>query len=389
MSGAFLPYGRQCVDEADIAAVTAVLRSDWLTQGPLIERFEKRVAEYCGVKHAVAVANGTAALHIAVAALGLKEGDSLWTSPNTFVASANCARYCGANVDFIDIDPATYNLSNQKLEEKLAAASVANNLPKAVVAVHFAGQSCEMRRISELAGKYGFAVIEDAAHALGATFRGKPVGNCQFSDMATFSFHPVKIITTAEGGMVVTNRTDLYERLLLLRSHGITRDERLLEGESHGPWYYEQVDLGWNYRLTDVHCALGLSQMDKLDKFVARRREIAPRYDELLREFPVVTPFQEAETESSWHLYVIRLQLDKISKSRREVVVGLREKGIGAQIHYIPVHTQPYYRKLGFKGGDFPEAEKYYEEAISLPIFPTMTDGDQDRVVEMLRSILA
>lgn len=385
----FLPYGRQSIDEADIAAVVAVLRSDWLTQGPLIERFERKVADYCGAKHAVAVANGTAALHIAAAALDLQNGDSLWTSPNTFVASANCARYCGASVDFVDIDPRTYNMSVAQLQRKLIAAAKEGRLPKAVVPVHFAGQSCEMEAISKLAAEYKFAVIEDAAHAVGARFRGVPVGDSAFSDMATFSFHPVKIVTTAEGGMVVTNRTDLYERLLLLRNHGITREERFLENPSHGPWYYEQTALGWNYRLTDLQCALGVSQMDKLETFVTRRRAIARRYDELLRDIPVTTPWQHPETESSWHLYVIRLALDRIRKTRRDVVTQLRERGIGVQIHYIPVHTQPYYRKLGFAPGQFPEAERYYEEAISLPIFPAMTDADQDRVVTALREILS
>jgi UDP-4-amino-4,6-dideoxy-N-acetyl-beta-L-altrosamine transaminase len=386
MSGPSLPYGRQWIDDADIAAVVEVLRSDWLTQGPLVERFERKVAEHCGVKHAVAVANGTAALHIAAAALGLGPGDELWTPPNTFVASANCARYCGADVNFVDIDARTYNMSVGALEEKLASA---RRKPKAIVPVHFAGQSCAMLEIARLKGKFGFAVIEDASHAVGAEYRGKPVGCCEFSDMATFSFHPVKIVTTAEGGMVVTNRADLYEKLLLLRNHGITRDENLMKCASEGPWYYEQVELGWNYRLTDVHCALGISQMAKLDKFVERRRELARRYDELLKALPVNTPWQNPHTNSSWHLYVIRLRLDQIKKTRNEVVVELRERGIGVQIHYIPVHTQPYYRELGFKRGDFPEAEKFYAEAISLPMFPAMTNADQDRVVETLAAVLA
>jgi UDP-4-amino-4,6-dideoxy-N-acetyl-beta-L-altrosamine transaminase len=383
-----IPYGRQLIDEDDIAAVVATLRSDWLTQGPAIERFERKVAGYCGVKHAVAVANGTAALHIAAAALDLKPGDCLWTSPNTFVASANCARYLGADVDFVDIDPRTYNMSVARLEEKLAAAAKTGRLPKVIVPVHFSGQSCEMEPIAALAKRHGIAVLEDAAHAIGASYRGRPVGSCVHSDLATFSFHPVKIVTTAEGGMVVTNRTDLYERLLLLRSHGITRDPKLMEGESHGPWYYQQVELGWNYRLTDLQAALGESQMNKLDAFVARRAALARRYDELLADLPLVTPWQHPDTANAWHLYVIRLRLDQLKKSRRQVVEELRAAGIGVQIHYIPVHTQPYYRRLGFKDGDFPEAEKYYAETISLPMFAGLTDADQERVVETLKSVL-
>lgn len=388
VSGPVLPYGRQSLDEDDIAAVVAALRSDWLTQGPAVERFERKVAQYCGVKHAVAVANGTAALHLAATALDLKPGTSLWTSPNTFVASANCARYLGADVDFVDIDPRTYNLSVARLEEKLAAAAQAGRLPKVLVPVHFSGQSCEMTAIAALARRYGILVLEDAAHAIGAGYRGQPVGACAFSDLAIFSFHPVKIVTTAEGGMVVTNRTDLYERLLLFRSHGITRDPKLMQGESHGPWYYQQTELGWNYRLTDLQAALGESQMNKLDAFVARRRALACRYDELLHGLPLVTPWQHPDTANAWHLYVIRLQLDRLAKSRRQIVEELRAAGIGAQIHYIPVHTQPYYRRLGFKDGDFPEAEKYYAETISLPMFAGLTDGDQERVVEQLKAIL-
>jgi UDP-4-amino-4,6-dideoxy-N-acetyl-beta-L-altrosamine transaminase len=383
-----IPYGRQLIDEDDIAAVVATLRSDWLTQGPAIERFERKVADYCGVKHAVAVANGTAALHIAAAALDLKHGDRLWTSPNTFVASANCARYLGADVDFVDIDPRTYNLSVVRLEEKLATAAKTGRLPKAIVPVHFSGQSCEMEPIAALAKRHGIAILEDAAHAIGASYRGRPVGSCAHSDLATFSFHPVKIVTTAEGGMVVTNRTDLYERLLLLRSHGITRDPKLMEGESHGPWYYQQTELGWNYRLTDLQAALGESQMNKLDAFVARRAALARRYDELLADLPLVTPWQHPDTANAWHLYVIRLCLEQLRKSRRQVVEKLRAAGIGVQIHYIPAHTQPYYRRLGFKDGDFPEAEKYYAETISLPMFAGLTDADQERVVETLKSVL-
>ncbi len=388
VSGPILPYGRQSIDEDDIAAVVAVLRSNWLTQGPAIDRFERKIADYCGVKYAVAVANGTAALHIAAAALDLRPSDCLWTSPNTFVASANCARYLGADVDFVDIDPRTYNLGVTKLEEKLSTAAKAGRLPKVIVPVHFAGQSCEMEAIAALARRYGIIVLEDAAHAIGASYRGRPVGSCAHSDLAIFSFHPVKIITTGEGGMVVTNRADLYERLLRLRSHGITRDPKHMEGESHGPWYYQQTELGWNYRLTDLQAALGESQMNKLDAFVARRRALALRYDELLRDLPLITPWQHSDTASAWHLYVIRLRLDLLKKTRRQIVEELRAAGIGVQIHYIPVHTQPYYRRLGFKDGDFPEAEQYYAETISLPMFPGLTDAEQARAAETLKIIL-
>lgn len=389
VAGSVLPYGRQSIDEDDIAAVIAALRSDWLTQGPAIERFERKVADHCGVKYAVAVANGTAALHIAAAAIDLKPGDRLWTSPNTFVASANCARYLGADVDFVDIDPRTYNLSVARLEEKLAAAAKSGRLPKVLAPVHFSGQSCEMEAIAALAKRHGIIVLEDAAHAIGASYRNQPIGSCAFSDLAIFSFHPVKIVTTAEGGMVVTNRADLYERLLLFRNHGITRDERLMEDASHGPWYYQQVELGWNYRLTDLQAALGESQMNKLKAFVARRRTLASRYDELLHDLPLVTPWQHPDIVSAWHLYVIRLCLDRLKKSRRQIVEELRAAGIGVQIHYIPVHTQPCYRRLGFKAGDFPEAEKYYAETISLPMFAGLTDADQEQVVKTLQRIIS
>lgn len=383
-----LPYGRQWITDADIKAVTDVLRSDWLTQGPAIERFERKVAEFCGAKHAVAVSSATAALHIGALTLGLGPGDRLWTSPNTFVASANCARYCGAEVDFVDIDPRTYNLSIEKLTAKLEQAAKESKLPKIVVPVDFAGQSCELDKLKPLADKYGFAIMQDASHAIGARYQGQPTGDGRFSDLTIFSFHPVKIITTGEGGMVVTNRTDLYEKLVRLRTHGITRDPKLLTQESHGGWYYEQLELGYNYRITDLQAALGASQMERLEEFVTRRRALAARYNELLKSFPLTLPHQHPDTNSSWHLYVIRLQLDRIQKSHRQVFEELRANGIGVQLHYIPVHTQPYYRELGFKAGDFPEAEKYYGEAISLPMFAAMTDADQDRVMETLKQIL-
>lgn len=383
-----IPCATQWIDESDIEAVVKILRSDWLTQGPAIESFEKSVADYCGAKHAVAVCNATAALHLACLALGLKPGDTLWTSPNSFVASANCALYCGANVDFVDIDPRTGNLSVEQLRQKLEAAGRAGKLPKIVVPVHFAGQSCEMEEIFELSKHYGFRIVEDAAHAIGGRYQNSPVGDCKFSDVAVFSFHPVKIITTGEGGMLLTNRDDLYEKFLRLRTHGITRDPRFMDGESHGAWHYQQTGLGFNFRMTDIQAALGASQMKRIDSFVSRRRELAARYDKLLKNLPITLPWRHPGTESSWHLYVIRLQLDKIRKSRREIFDQLRAAGIGVNVHYIPIHTQPYYRQLGFEPGQFPEAGKHYAEAISLPMFAKMTDAEQDSVVAALEKIL-
>ncbi|MBU0593627.1 MAG: UDP-4-amino-4,6-dideoxy-N-acetyl-beta-L-altrosamine transaminase [Gammaproteobacteria bacterium] len=384
-----IPYGRQDIAAADIAAVVETLQSDWLTQGPAIERFEQAVADYCGAKYAVAVCNATAALHIACLAAGIEQGDTLWTSPNTFVASANCGLYCGGAVDFVDIDPATYNLSISALEQKLERAGKAGKLPKVVVPVHFSGQSCDMEAIVDLSRKYGFSVIEDAAHAIGGSYRGSAIGSCEFSEMAVFSFHPVKIITTGEGGMILTNREDLYEKLQRLRSHGITRNARFMQGESHGPWHYQQIELGYNYRMTDIQAALGASQMTRLDEFVQRRHELAARYQDLLQELPLTLPWQHPDTRSSFHLYVIRLQLDKLAKSHRQVFEELRGADIGVNLHYIPVHLQPYYRQFGFQAGDFPEAEKYYGEAITLPLYPGLSESDQDRVVAALKSILS
>ncbi|MFJ4195805.1 MULTISPECIES: UDP-4-amino-4,6-dideoxy-N-acetyl-beta-L-altrosamine transaminase [unclassified Pseudomonas] len=382
-----IPYGRQSLDQADIDAVVEVLRSDWLTQGPTIERFEQAVAERCQADFAVAVSNATAALHIACVAAGLGPGDRLWTTPNTFLASANCGRYCGAEVDFVDIDPLTWNLDAEVLAAKLDEAEGNGTLPKVLVAVAFSGQSCDMRRIAGLAERYGFTVIEDASHAVGASYAGRPVGCGEFAAMTVFSFHPVKIITSAEGGMVLTNRRELAERLQRLRSHGMTRDPQQMTEPSHGPWYYQQVELGFNYRITDLQAALGLSQLGKLDAFVARRRELAARYDRLLAYLPLTLPSAQAEAESAWHLYVVRLQTERIGRSHREVFEGLRAAGIGANLHYIPVHLQPYYRELGFAEGDFPEAERYYTEAISLPMFPLLTEAQQDHVVEQLRRL--
>ena len=388
MSNTFIPYGHQSISEQDIQAVVDVLRSDWLTQGPSVERFERAVAEYCGCRYAVAVNSGTSALHIACLAAGLGEGDTLWTSPNTFVASANCALYCGASVDFIDIDPRTYNVSAGELEKKIERSKGSGHPPKVVVPVHFAGQSCEMDRMAELARSNGFTVIEDASHAIGGRYRETTIGSCIYSDMTVFSFHPVKIITTGEGGMVMTNRKDLYERLLLFRSHGITRDPGRMNAATHGPWYYEQVELGFNYRMTDIHAALGASQLRRLMEFVERRRHLVQRYDSAFRELPVVPPWQHPESRSAHHLYVLRLKTDELTITRQRVFDELRAAGIGVNVHYIPVHTQPYYRKLGFKPGDFPEAEKYYEEAITLPLYYGLSEKDQDYVIGTLRKVL-
>ncbi len=389
MTSSYIPYGKQSITQADIDAVVEVLQSDWLTQGPAIARFEQTVAAYTGAAHGVAVNSATSALHIACLALGLGPGDWLWTSPNTFVASANVGLYCGAQVDFVDIDPRTYNLSVECLAAKLAQAEAEQRLPKVVVPVHFAGQSCDMVAIHRLAQRYGFAVLEDASHAIGATYQGDAVGCSRFSDLTVFSFHPVKIITTGEGGMVMTNRPELYEKLIRLRTHGITREAHLMTEPSHGPWYYQQLELGLNYRMTDIQAALGTSQMDRLDAFVARRRELAARYDDRLQGLPLTCPWQHPETQSSWHLYVVRLHLDSLGKSHRQVFESLRQAGIGVNLHYIPVHTQPYYQALGFQRGDFPQAEQYYREAISLPLYYGLTEADQDRVVHRLQEILA
>lgn len=383
-----IPYGRQSLDQADIDAVVAVLQSDWLTQGPTLEHFEEAMANRCQAAYAVAVCNATAALHIACLAAGLGSGDRLWTTPNTFLASANCGRYCGALVDFVDIDPLTWNLDACALAAKLEEAERDGTLPKVLVAVAFSGQSCDMRHIAQLSERYGFTVIEDASHAVGASYAGRPVGCGEFAAMTVFSFHPVKIITSGEGGMVLTNRPELAQRLQRLRSHGMTRDAQQMTEPSHGPWYYQQVELGFNYRMTDLQAALGLSQLNKLDDFIARRRERVARYNHLLAGLPLVLPGLQPEAESAWHLYVVRLQLDSVTLGHRQVFEGLRAAGIGVNLHYIPVHLQPYYRDLGFAAGDFPQAERYYAEAISLPMFPTLSDEQQDYVVEQLREML-
>jgi UDP-4-amino-4,6-dideoxy-N-acetyl-beta-L-altrosamine transaminase len=383
-----IPYGRHCISEEDIEEVCRVLRSDWITQGPAIERFENAVAEYCGAKYAIAVCNATAALHISALAVGLEKGKKLWTSPNTFVASANCALYCNATVDFIDIDPKSYNISVTALEQKLEQAKTEGKLPDLVVPVHFAGQSCEMRQIHQLSQKYGFKILEDASHAIGGSYQGKKIGSCEFSEITVFSFHPVKIITAGEGGMILTNSEDLYQRLIRLRSHGITRDFDFMLDEHPAPWYYEQIELGLNYRMTDIQAALGRSQLKRIDQFVERRHQLAARYDKELEALPIELPWQDSSNYSSYHLYVIRLKLLDITKSHRQIFELLRIKGIGVNLHYIPVHTQPYYKKLGFQVGDFPIAEQYSREAISIPIYFGLKEIDQDSVISALREVL-
>ena len=378
-------YGHQHITNEDIAAVREVLTSDFLTQGPAVARFERSVADYCGAAHAVAVTNATAALHIACQVAGLGAGDVLWTSPVTFVASANCARYCGADVDFVDIDDKTYNMSVAVLEEKLKTAK---KLPKVVVPVHLAGQSCAMQRIWELSREYGFTVIEDASHAIGGSYQDNPVGSCAYSDMTVFSFHPVKIITTGEGGMVLTNRRELCEGLQLYRSHGITRDPSRMTRTADGPWYYEQIALGCNYRMTDLQAALGASQMTKLDAFVARRRYLVQRYREKLKDLPLHTPFCAPDANPSWHIYIVRLDLERVKKSKQEIFAEMKERGIMLNLHYIPVHLQPYYRELGFAEGDFPVSERYYREALTLPLYYDLTDAQQEAVVAALHEVL-
>ncbi|MCH9054468.1 UDP-4-amino-4,6-dideoxy-N-acetyl-beta-L-altrosamine transaminase [Synechococcus sp. PCC 6716] len=384
----YIPYGRHDITPADIEAVIAVLKSDWLTQGPQINAFETALAQYCGAKYAVAVSSATAALHLACLAAGLGCGDTLWTSPITFVASANCGLYCGAKVDFVDIDPHTYNLSVSALEQKLAIAAQRGTLPKVLIPVHLAGQSCEMAPIAALAQRYGITVIEDASHGIGGQYQGNPIGNCQYSTMTVFSFHPVKIMTTGEGGAILTNEPEIYQRLLRLRTHGITREPQQMIGHSHGPWYYQQLDLGYNYRLSDLHAALGCSQLQRLGEFVAQRQFLAQRYNQFLGDLPLTLPAQHGDTASSWHLYIIRLKLDQIGCSHREVFEALRAAGIGVNLHYIPVHTQPYYQQLGFRWGEFPAAEAYYREAISLPLYYGLTVEQQDYIIQVLRTLI-
>lgn len=383
-----IPYGRQDIRQADIDAVVDVLQSNFLTQGPVVPEFEKTVADYVGVKYAVSVNSATSALHIACLALNLGCDDLLWTSPITFVASANCALYCGAKVDFVDIDPKTYNICPNALELKLIQADKLGRLPQVVIVVHMCGQSCDMEAIYSLSLKYGFKIIEDASHAIGGKYKEEFIGSCRYSDITIFSFHPVKIITTGEGGMALTNNRTLKNKMDILRSHGITRNHDEMTKVSEGPWYYEQISLGFNYRMTDLQAALGISQMVRLDEYVSRRQYLAARYNSMLNDVPILTPYQNPEAYSSFHLYVVRLRLNEIKKNRREIFDELLQKRVGVNVHYIPVHLQPYYQRMGFRVGDYPEAEKYYKEAISIPIFQTLTDSQQDIIVNTLRSVV-
>ena len=379
-----IPYGRQSISQDDIDSVIEVLQSDYLTQGPAVPAFERAVVASCGATYGIATNSATGALHVACLALGIGPGDLVWTSPNTFVASSNCALYCGADVDFVDIDPVTYNLSVSALTTKLQAARLLGRLPALVIPVHFAGQSCDMKAVHALALEYGFRVIEDGSHAIGGSYGGGRVGTCRYSDIAVFSFHPVKIVTTAEGGMAVTQSEDLARRMALFRSHGITREPSALERSACGSWYYEQQELGFNYRMTDMQAALGSSQMTKLDEFVLARRAVAQRYDEALETVQLTRPWQHPDSNSSWHLYVVRVPATR----RTDIFETLRAAGIGANVHYIPVYLQPYYARAGFRPGLCPEAERYYADAISLPLFPGLSDADQRHVVETLAGSL-
>jgi len=383
-----IPYGKQTISQADVDAVVDVLRSDFLTQGPAIPRFEAAIAELCDVPHSIAVNSATSALHIACAALGVGPGDRVWTSPNTFVASANCARYCGATPDFVDIDPVTLNLSVSSLEKKLEQAKRSGTLPKVVIPVHFSGQPCDMREISALAKTYHFHVIEDASHAIGARYLDSVIGDCRYSDITVFSFHPVKIITTAEGGLVTTRDAALADRMSRLRSHGITRDPAHMKNASDGPWYYEQVELGFNYRLTDLQAALGLSQLSSIGEWIARRHVIADRYDTGLAGLPLKLPHRLADRHSALHLYVIQL-VENAPLDRAALYARMREAGIAPNVHYIPVHLQPDYAQFGFKRGDFPHSEAYYDSALTLPMYPLLSDAQQDTVIGTLRRLLS
>ncbi len=383
-----IPYGRQDITQKDIDLVVDTLCSDFITQGTMGPQFESVVADFCDSRHAVAVNSATSALHLSCLALGLGPGDWLWTSPITFVASSNCGLFCGANVDFVDIDPRTYNLCPQALERKLVTAEKSGCLPKVIIPVHLCGQPCDMQGIHALAKKYDFKVIEDASHAIGAKYQGELVGAGRYSDITVFSFHAVKIVTTGEGGMALTDDDELADKMRLLRSHGITRDSHQMTNAPDGPWYYQQITLGFNYRMTDIQAALGVSQMQRLDNYVKSRRIIADRYNANFAELPVTIPWQHPDSYSSFHLYVVRLQLDKIRPSHRHVFEVLRKNGIGINLHYIPVYDQPYYHQFGFKKDDFPQAESYYSEAISLPMYPTLNEETQDRVINSLKRAL-
>ena len=384
-----IPYGRQSIEKADINAVVRVLCSDFLTQGPKVPEFERKVSDYCCVQHAVAVNSATSALHIACLALGVGRGDIVWTTPITFVASANCALYCGASVDFVDIDSCTYNMSTDHLQEKLVQAEKIGKLPKVVIPVHLCGQSCDMVTIHSLSEKYGFRIIEDASHAIGGCYKNESIGNCRYCDITVFSFHPVKIITTGEGGMALTQNAKLAEKMKLLRCHGITNNgDKMSPSPPEELWNYQQIDLGFNYRMTDICAALGVSQMNRLDEFVERRHTIANRYNHLLSDLPVVIPFQDKGTYSSFHLYVIRLKTDIIKKNQREIYETMHASGIGVNLHYIPIYLQPYYEQFGFSAGYCLEAEQYFSEAITLPLYPGLQETEQDKTINVIRGLL-
>ena len=379
-----IPYGKHLVDEQDIDAVVDVLRNQFLTQGAIVPQFEQALCDYTGCQYATAVNSATSGLHVACLAVGVGQGDIVWTVPNSFVASANCALYCGADIDFVDIDVATRNIDVNALTNKLVNASKSNSLPKVLIVVHFSGLSCDMHVIHALTQKYGIALVEDAAHALGGSYKHTKVGSCQYSDMAVLSFHPVKSITSAEGGAVLTNSKVYDDRIKLFGKHGVTRDVKQMETESHGPWYYQQIELGYNYRLSDLHAALGLSQLRKLDAFILRRTELALNYQEMLTDLPLKLPVLRDYSKSAWHLYMVELT----QHDRKSVFEQLHAKGVGVNVHYIPIHLHPFYQKMGFKQGDFPGAEFFYNNALTLPLFPSLSDQQQNTVIEVLHEIL-
>ena len=378
-----IPYGKHLVDEQDIDAVVDVLRNQFLTQGAIVPKFEQALCEYTDCQYATAVNSATSGLHVACLAAGVVQGDIVWTVPNSFVASANCALYCGANIDFIDIDVVTRNIDIVALTNKLAQAAQSNSLPKALIVVHFSGLSCDMQVIHALTQQYAIVLIEDAAHALGGSYQQQKVGSCQYSDMAVLSFHPVKSITSAEGGAVLTNSKAYDDRIKLFGKHGVTRDVRQMETESHGPWYYQQIELGYNYRLSDLHAALGLSQLSKLDKFILRRTELALNYQKMLSDLPLKLPVFD-DLKSAWHIYMVELT----QHDRKTVFEQLHAKGVGVNVHYIPIHLHPYYQRLGFKQGDFPIAENFYNNALTLPLFPSLTDEQQNKVIDVFHEVL-
>lgn len=385
----FIPYGRQEITNDDLESVIETLKSDFLTQGPKVPEFETKISNYCGSLFATAFNSATSALHAACMSLGLKPGDMVWTSPISFVASANCALYCGAKVDFIDIDEKSFNISTEKLEKKLEHAKKNNKLPKIIIPVHLGGASCNMEKIYELSKEYNFYIIEDASHAIGGKYKNTNIGKCQYSDICVFSFHPVKIITSGEGGIATTNSEEIYNKMNCFRSHGIVKDEQLMTKKPDGPWYYEQINLGYNYRLTDIQASLGISQLKRLDDYVAVRNKIAQKYDERFKDISCInSQFIPDDMYSAFHLYIIRIDDSQIKKTHKEVFIGLREKGVGVNIHYIPIHLQTYYKNIGFKKGDFVESEKYYSQAISLPMFPTIPEHSQDKVIQTLLELI-